>query len=98
LRGADRAFDLVAQIIGGGEFVLIAKDRRQPLGNDAIRGQPPGKRRRNPEFLKLAVEPFGELFIFVAVAEKCVLAAGGPGDTAHVRGVRLRRRIVPERQ
>ena len=74
LRRGNRLLDLLAEVVGSRELVLVPKDRRQSLRDDAIFGQRACKARRDPIFLELAVQPVGKLLVAMAVAKEGVIA------------------------
>jgi hypothetical protein len=71
---SQRHLDLVGEIVGCGELMLVAEDRLQPLRDDSVGRKLALEGMRDVEILKLAVKPFGELLVLMAVAEEGIIA------------------------
>src|SRR5690349_1003270 len=74
LRGGQRGVDFLPQVGGRSKLLLVAEDRRQALWNNTVIGEPPDKRSWYAELLDFLVQPVGQLFVFVAVAEEGEIA------------------------
>ena len=64
--------------------MLVAEDWRKPARNHPRLRQASCERMRHPKFLKLAMEPVGEVLVLVAVAEEGVVARAQAQCAAHL--------------
>jgi len=82
LRCRQCRLDLFVKVGAGGKILLVAEDRSEAPWNDAVRGELAGKRIGNAELLELAVQPVGELFVLVAVAQERIKTGPQPGNAS----------------
>jgi hypothetical protein len=86
--------DFRAKVVRRGQFVAIAKDRRQALWNDSMLRELAGERVRNLEFFQLAVEPVSERGVLMAVAQEGVITGMRLDDVMEFGGRRVGRAVI----